>query len=211
MVEDTNVRKGSGQFAVDQVFRSGVALGVTLPGPRVEKLAVHGISSKIVNDLNQVFVIDVANEGNVLLKSHGDFELKDAAGALVGHQDLTLDNVLPGTSVPYELFWPKESLPAGKYQASVSLIYSPSVAPASASVPDLRIEMPGLRLVAPPSGAQQSAPGAPGALAVVQQAGDRTAGAPGGGVAQTVLPGLIGAAGMGGALLAFQLVRRGRR
>src|SRR3954454_9613165 len=68
IAEDTNVRKGTGQFAVDQVLRVGVALGVVLPGARVEQLAIRGLSQKVINNLNQVFVVDLANDGNVMVK-----------------------------------------------------------------------------------------------------------------------------------------------
>jgi hypothetical protein len=212
MVEDTFVRRGSGQFAVDQVFRSGVALGVTLPGPRVEKLSVRGISAKVVNDLNQVFVIDLANEGNVLLKSRGAFELKDASGRVVGRHELNLDNVLPGTSVPFELFWVKEGLPAGKYEASVTLSYSPSAAPVALTVRDLPVEAPGMRLAATAPAAQSGGAAVINVVPRSEPAGPLSPLSPlSSGPLQTVLSGIVGAAVMGGGLLVYRLVRRERR
>lgn len=192
IAEDLQVRKGSGQFAVDQVLRVGVALGVLIPGQRIEQLAIRGLTEKVVNNLDQVFVLDLANEGNAMVKPRGALELRDAAGNVVGRRELALDNVLPGTAVPYELFWTEGTLPAGTYRAAVTLQAGAAGTPVTLNVPALEVKAPGSRL-APAAGQQAS-------VAVV------AAGQSGGGLWQLLLAGLGGAGAVALALAGYRLV-----
>jgi hypothetical protein len=208
MAEDTNVRRGTGQFAVDQVMRTGVALGVTLEGARVQKLAITGISEKVVNNLNEVFVINLANQGNVMVKPQGLFELKDAAGKVVASQELKLDNILAGSAIPYEFFWSKDPIPAGKYSASVTLSTGGETAPVTFSDQAVDVQSPGAKLVAGP----QTSSNQPGALQVVpvgssaQNPAPATSSSP----LQSLIPGFAGGAVVLLALGAYQLGRRRR-
>lgn len=209
MAEDANVRKGSGQFAVNQVMRSGIALGVLLPGPRVESLAIKRVSERVVNSLNEVFVVEIANEGNVMVKPQGRFELRDQSGTVVAEQPLTLDNVLAGTTIPYEFFWSKTPVPSGRYTASVSLSASPGAEPVVLSNQPIDIQAPGARIAPAPAAAS----GAPAQVEIVPAAAPATAAAPapaavGSNPLQMVIPAAAGAALVLVGLGAYQLARR---
>jgi hypothetical protein len=206
MVEDTNVRQGAGQFTVNTVMRTGLALGVTLPGPAVQKLAITGVSEDVQNNLHEVFTINIANQGTALVKPKGQFVLKDASGQTVASHDLQLDSILAGSSVPYQFFWPDDkSLQTGKYSVSVNLAYPDGSNPATFST-DMQIQAPGKRIEAVPSASGQAG------FAVVanNQAAEQPAakGASTSGPLQTLLPAVIGGAVVLVGLGAFQLGRR---
>ncbi|MBV8087152.1 MAG: DUF916 domain-containing protein, partial [Chloroflexi bacterium] len=159
IAQDTNVRAGSGQFAVSQVMRSGIALGVVVPGQAVQKLSVTGVTEKVINDLNEVFVIDIANQGTTMVKPQGQLVIKDGSGKQVASRDLKLDNILAGDTVPYEFIWPTDSqLPTGKYSASVSLTYADGAQPATFNQDALQVQAPGSQLVDASSPSAAAAP-----------------------------------------------------
>lgn len=196
IVEDTNVRGDPTQFGVRQVVRAGVSLGVTLPGPRSERLAIRGVSQRVANTLDQVFTIDIANEGNVMLKPEGALELTDGSGKTVARLDLKLNNVLARTSVPYELVWPDATVPSGRYTATVTLRPSPGASPVVYTVPDLEVQAPTNELVA------QTSPGGGQVFTVqpIQSPLESTL--------RTLLPAAGGGAIVGLLFLANRLIRR---
>ena len=72
-----------------------------------------------------LFVIDIANEGNVMVKPQGEMILKDGSGNVVVRRELKLDNVLAGSMVPYQFIWNGEAVPAGNRRRISSSPLSP--------------------------------------------------------------------------------------
>lgn len=122
-----------GQFRLTTVTRSVVAVAVTVPGALQRKLTATEVRM-LSGPGGARLTVGVRNDGNVMVKPHGELVLRDQAGGERGRLPLDMDTILPGGSAQFAVPWPKE-LPAGQYRADLALETSDAL-PVSASASD---------------------------------------------------------------------------
>jgi hypothetical protein len=121
-VADANNTADAASFQVTMQSRSAMAVQVNLPGAVVEQIDVRGISAG-GNSGHQMLAIDMSNSGNVMLKPAGRLIVTDEAGQSLQDLAFSMDTFLPETAVDYPIFVENEALPAGAYQATLTLLY----------------------------------------------------------------------------------------
>ena len=99
-----------------------LAVQVNLPGPAVEQLDVTGIQAGGGQGY-QTVLVGLRNRGTGLIKPAGTLTLTDTTGQEVQHLRLTLDTVLPDTTIQYPVAVARQALGAGTYHATLDLTY----------------------------------------------------------------------------------------
>lgn len=102
-----------------------VAVEVTLPGRRIERVAVTGTRPGSEGGFPAV-EIGLVNAGNVIVKPHLRLHITDENGKALLDRRVVLDSLVPETSISYPVIL-RRSLPTGSYRADVSLDYGRGV------------------------------------------------------------------------------------
>ncbi len=105
---------------LDQFVRHAVAVVVSVPGRRVPALSIGEASHEVVIG-RSVVAVALDNGGNVRLKPVASFELRDAAGALVGQASIALDTIFAHTPTRFEVPLATQLQP-GTYHVTLALI-----------------------------------------------------------------------------------------
>jgi hypothetical protein len=118
------VKRGKGKFRIDVRSLAITAIQVNLPGAPFPSLDVHGIRAGGSGGY-QALLLQIANQGNQLLKGSGSLAVTDSSGQLVQNRRFVLDTFVPQTHIDYPVAVAgNKSLPAGRYHGTVVLHYA---------------------------------------------------------------------------------------
>lgn len=112
-------------FAVKVVKRSAVAVVVDVPGARLAELEITGVGLNQQNENGSVFIVDVRNTGNILLKGTGLIVIEDGNGTELATVPFEMDTVLAHDSTSFYVSHPIH-LEDGSYQLGATLDYRAS-------------------------------------------------------------------------------------
>ena len=115
-------KRGSHTFHVNIQEIAVVAVEVNLPGARVHKLNITGVSAS-GRPGYQTVLVGLADTGNSLLKGKGKLAVTRGARTVL-NQAFPLDTMVPGTSIDYPVYVRGARLPPGRYLADVSISYT---------------------------------------------------------------------------------------
>ncbi len=102
--------------------RRVIAVEVNLPGPQVEQLSATGI--QVAGSTNyEILKVGLSNTGTMLLKAKGTLQVVGSKGQELQNLTMSVDSLLPGTSIAYPLYVQKKALGVGKYQGKLLLKY----------------------------------------------------------------------------------------
>jgi hypothetical protein len=121
------VRRGKGSLRVDLRLLTVDAVLVNLPGRRFEHISLTG-ARPAGSHGRQTVLVGIRNDGTELLKTRGSFELRDDSGRMRMRSPLRLDTFVPHTEVGFPVRVTGRALPAGSYEAKVTLHYRGGVA-----------------------------------------------------------------------------------
>ncbi|MGH2724652.1 MAG: hypothetical protein ACRDI0_10415 [Actinomycetota bacterium] len=114
----TPVRRGQ----VPTLLAVGARLYLTVPGPRIERLVLHGIEP-VVEEGRAAFRLDLENRGNVILDVTGSYRIEGTFGLETASAQIARPiTVLPGARVHPVVAHP-DPLLGGRYRAEISLSY----------------------------------------------------------------------------------------
>jgi hypothetical protein len=102
VLENDQPISGSGNVALNQIFRTAIAVVVTVPGQRSPGLAIGGATHAVVAG-KSVVTIAVENSGNIRLKPAVTFALFDATGAHVSQASFQMDTFYAHTETFVEV------------------------------------------------------------------------------------------------------------
>lgn len=112
---DQETKKG--QFAVTEVIRVAVAIHITVRGPAKAMLKPTDLELEALTGTQIPSVtVGLDNTGQLLCRPKLSVSLAQD-GTTLGTVDRQLDTILPGTSIPFQLAWPKPLKP-GTYEAT---------------------------------------------------------------------------------------------
>lgn len=115
-------RSGRGSFRIDVRSLTIVAVELSLPGNRREQMALTGVRPGGTGG-RQVLLVGLRNDGNQLIKGRGELVVRDQHGTQLKHARFPVDTFVPRTQVADPVPVPGRALPAGRYQATVTLRY----------------------------------------------------------------------------------------
>lgn len=98
------------------------AVQVNLPGSAREKLEASGVRADGGGGY-QTLLLGLHNSGDLMLKPEGQLTVTDAQGTVLQDLPLKLDTMIPHTAIDYPVAVQRQALPAGDYQAALSLRY----------------------------------------------------------------------------------------
>jgi hypothetical protein len=114
-----------GGFAVQVVKRAGVAVLLEVPGPRDAVLEITDVGLNLQDDQGAVFLVDVRNTGNILLKGDGLLVIKDGKGTELATIPFDMDTVLANDTTSFYVSHPIH-LEDGSYAVDATLDYAAS-------------------------------------------------------------------------------------
>jgi hypothetical protein len=103
-------------------FRPAIDVQVDLPGAAITDMTIGGITASGGNGY-QTLNLGLHNVGNRLLKPTGRMVITTSTGAIVQRISFKLDTFVPQTEISYPTPVHGSALPAGSYQAAVTLRY----------------------------------------------------------------------------------------
>ncbi len=116
---------GNVQFQVSLVHQQIIALQVDVQGRSTQQLAASSIQAGTTNG-NQELLIDLHNPGNTMLKPQGSLQIMNTQGQILQTLPLSMDIILPGTGVSYQVVLSGQPFATGTYRASLTLTYGES-------------------------------------------------------------------------------------
>jgi len=99
-----------------------VAVQVNVPGPQSQRLDATGIQAGGAHNYQALFV-SLHNMGTQMMKPSGTLQVTDMAGHQLKQVKLTLDTLLPQTTIDYPVYLDGQALGPGHYKALLSLTY----------------------------------------------------------------------------------------
>jgi WxL interacting protein linking bacterial and host surfaces len=117
--------KTGGSFRIRVRHLTIVAVQLALPGPRIEKFALTGVTFGRIGAY-PTLLLNVRNSGTVMLKPRVTVHLTNAKGMVVERRTVRLDTFLPRTAIAYPLLL-HENLAPGTYHAAVQIAYGTHV------------------------------------------------------------------------------------
>jgi WxL interacting protein linking bacterial and host surfaces len=115
-------REGNGAFRIDVREQAIVAVQVSLPGRRLESLAITTVRPGGTHGF-QALLVGLANRGNTLLKGQGTLTVADRRGSVRKRASFALDTFVPRTRIAYPVYLHGTALGAGRYVARVTIRY----------------------------------------------------------------------------------------
>ncbi|MCH8920477.1 MAG: DUF916 domain-containing protein [Chloroflexi bacterium] len=122
---EADAQAGNAGFTVNVVKRSAVAVLVDVPGARLAELEITGVGLDQQNENGSVFIVDVRNTGNILLKGTGLIVIEDGNGTELATVRFEMDTVLAHDSTSFYVSHPIH-LEDGSYQLAATLDYKAS-------------------------------------------------------------------------------------
>jgi len=99
-----------------------VAVEVNLPGPRHQLMSINSLGAS-GRPGYQELLIGLGDDGNTLLKGHGQLSVSGAGGASVLNRSFALDTFVPHTKIAFPVYVVGRRLPQGSYRAVVRVVY----------------------------------------------------------------------------------------
>lgn len=115
-------RRGRGSFRIDVRSLTIVAVQLNLPGAARERMTLTGVHPGGAAG-RQMLLVSLRNDGNQLTRGQGQLMISDQQGRLVRQTRFPLDTFVPHTQVADPIAVPGRGLPAGTYQATVTIRY----------------------------------------------------------------------------------------
>ncbi len=196
VLENDQPVSGGGKVSLSQIFRTAIAVAVTVPGPRLPSLTIGAATYAIVAG-RSVVTVAVENDGNVRLKPEVTFVLLDASGSKVGGAGFQMGTFYAHTGTFVEI--PVTAILApGAYTLQLGL---------EDAAQDVRVDSAGIPLVV--GAASEAAVGAAGTAKASADNGAPAGSTPLGGLLVALVTGIaIGGVLIGGSLLAVSRHRR---
>jgi|GEM_PF-1912082 len=120
--------KTGSSFGATTVTRNVIAVMVTVGNEKfTPSIKIEGVGIKDVEGA-PTLTISLNNDGPILAKPKGDFTVTDASGKVVLNNKLSLESLVPQTSIDYPIFTELTKTP-GTYKVKTSLDYG-GIAPA---------------------------------------------------------------------------------
>ncbi len=116
-------RRGKATFHVQVRSVAVIAVELNLPGPRTKQLAITGIRAAAEPGY-QSLLIGLASTGTALTKGQGTITVTDGQGRRPIDQPFVLDTFVPETRIDYPVQVTGTALPAGNYQARITITYA---------------------------------------------------------------------------------------
>ena len=113
---------GGSSFHVKIQEISIVAVEVNLPGPRHQLMSINSLGAS-GRPGYQELLIGLGDDGNTLLKGHGQLSVSGAGGASVLNRSFALDTFVPHTKIAFPVYVVGRRLPQGSYRAVVRVVY----------------------------------------------------------------------------------------
>jgi hypothetical protein len=115
-------RTGKATFHIQVQTLSVIAVQVNLPGALTQRLVITGVHGGAARD-RQLLMVGIANPGTALTKGNGVITVNDGGKKI--RVPFKLDTFVPKTQIEYPVEVPGRALPAGTYDATVT-VSSPS-------------------------------------------------------------------------------------
>lgn len=119
---EADPQAGDAGFTVNVVKRSAVAVLVDVPGARLAELEITGVGLNQQDENGSVFIVDVRNTGNILLKGTGLVVIEDGKGTELATVPFEMDTLLAHDNTSFYVSHPIH-LEDGSYQLGVTLDY----------------------------------------------------------------------------------------
>lgn len=115
-------RRGRSSFRIDIRRLSIVAALVTVPGRKVARLSVTGLSAGARTGY-QTLLVGMRSAGNVMVRGHGLAVVRDGDGKLARRARFGVDTFVPGTAVRDPVPVGGRALRPGRYHGDVTVEY----------------------------------------------------------------------------------------
>jgi hypothetical protein len=123
VAEDLAVQSGSSSSVQINIQHLNiVAVQVDVPGAQSQRLDATAIHAGGASNY-QILYVSLSNTGTQMLKPTGTLQVTDTSGHQVKQMPMSLDTVLPQTTIDYPVFIDGQALGAGHYQGVLSLSY----------------------------------------------------------------------------------------
>lgn len=106
IIQAKNTDKTKTGTSMQVINRLGARIYITIPGERIEKLAIESFNSNTENG-KIIFQLTLVNEGNVRIAPKGKIEIKDESGTVVDTIDLAQREIFPRDKIVLPTKWDK--------------------------------------------------------------------------------------------------------